>query len=389
MNYRTWRDKVATLHVRATTASIKHTSHNHSTCSALRWRLCLQRETSRLCIYFRKAKRGALARLRLRRPHEKEAERSDALRMQPTVLDPEEADKASNNHPKRRRSSLLQALTSNMSAKPTPASQKRRRSSLLALAKMRDQQRQAGGGSRQAKTYGGHKPGMPLDAKREGRIDALNRQAVTATAAKTPAPAPSGVQPKMTTQQDAVQISLALHTSKPLPPSSVPFDEPRHMTVHITSLHMKTTTIRNLDPTLTILALKQRYASYEKNADGSVRYAPENQWLWFPVPKGTPGAQHAQLFKWWDKRRTQSRTAQGGLPEELFVAMSKSPLKLASDDETIKSMALLQRSHDEARCFFIANVAGRRRSSIERIDTLKRIGRSPSKQSSGSCCTVQ
>lgn len=317
--------------------------------------------------------------------------------MQPTVRDPEAPDEASDNRPRRRRSSLLQALTSNMSAKPMPASQKRRRSSLLALAKVRDQQRQAGGGGRQAKAQGGHKPGKALDVEREGRLDALhhklpdNRRAVNATAAGKQPPTYHGAKSKMTmtTQQEAVQASLALHTSKPLPPSRVPSDGTPHMTVHITTLHMKTTTIRNLDPTLTIFALKQRYATNEKNPDGSIRYPPEKQWLWFPVPKGTPGAEHARDFKWWDKRRAQSKTAQGGLPEELFVAMSKSPLKLAADDQTIESMALLQRSHDQARCFFIANVAGRRRSSIERIDALKRIGRAPSKHGSGSCCMVQ
>ena len=180
---------------------------------------------------------------------------------------------------------------------------------------------------------------------------------------------------------------------KSLPPPNAGYVEsamPKHMTVHVTSLFMKTTTLWKLDPSLSIYGLKEKFAyKGEKLADGTTpRYPPAKQWLWFPVPDGTEGSQPATTFPWWEKRYRQIGQP-GGLPKELFSAMEMSPLLLPEDDQTIGGLAILQGGGSVLKCYFIANVGERRYSTIQRLAYINKRKEEEQTSKSRACCVVQ
>jgi hypothetical protein len=193
---------------------------------------------------------------------------------------------------------------------------------------------------------------------------------------------------KLATQDSTAPTSMP----KSLPPPNAPFSKstPKHMTVHLTSLFMSTTTIWKLDPSLSIHGLKEKFAQKgEKLTDGiTPRFPPAKQWLWFPVPDGTEGSQLATHFPWWEKRYKQIGQP-GSLPKELFSTMIESPLLLPENDQTIGGLAALQGGGSVLKCFFIANVAERRYSTVQRLAFISKRQEEDRASKSGSCCVVQ
>ena len=125
------------------------------------------------------------------------------------------------------------------------------------------------------------------------------------------------------------------------------------LTIKVTTLSNSTTEMKDVEPSTSVGAFKARY---EKETGTP---APQQR-LWFPVPEGTPNAQPASSFPWWEKAVTN-----GTKPKELLDAMGAQPLLLSEDAQTIGGLARRQVAGDieggagpAVQCYLILNLKG-------------------------------